>query len=149
MFGIRFFRAVKIGAVLLAAAFLMAGGLKPAQAQTGTVYIKVVKAGFILGFGGGQGTLIYNGHHYPLKIGGVGIGTIGIAEARLAGTAYHLRNPVDIIGTYSAAGASIAVVGGAKVARLQNDKGVILELHGVQLGVEATLGLGGMTISFR
>jgi hypothetical protein len=55
----------------------------------------------------------------------------------------------DIVGTYDVLGASIAVVGGPKVARLQNGKGVVLELRGQQLGFEATLGLGGMTISLH
>jgi hypothetical protein len=40
-------------------------------------------------------------------------------------------------------------IGGPKVARLQNAKGVVLELHGVQLGLEANLSLGGMTIALR
>lgn len=146
---VRFFRAMKLAVVLVAATLVLVGAAQPSRAQTGTVYFKVVNVGFILGAGGGHGRLTYNGHRYPLRIGGVGIGTIGIAEARLAGRAYNLRRAADIAGTYSAVGASIAIVGGPKVARLQNERGVILQLHGVQLGLEATLGLGGMTISLR
>jgi hypothetical protein len=119
------------------------------SAETGIVHLRIVKAGFIIGAGGGTGTLTYHGSTYRLKVGGIGIGTIGIAEARLVGVAYHLHHVADIVGTYDVLGASVAVVGGPKVARLQNGKGVVLELRGQQLGFEATLGLGGMTISLH
>ncbi len=146
MFG--FTRAIKFG-VAVVAALMLVGASTPSHAQTGTVHLKVVKVGFIVGIGGGHGTLTYQGHRYRLSVGGVGIGTIGVAGAELVGTAYNLHSPADIAGTYGAASASGAFVGGAKVARLQNEKGVILELHGVQLGFEVTLGLAGMTIGFR
>jgi hypothetical protein len=60
-----------------------------------------------------------------------------------------LHSPEDIAGVYEAAGAGVAIVGGPKVARLQNARGVVLELHGVQLGLEANLSLGGMSIALR
>jgi hypothetical protein len=43
--------------------------------------------------------------------------------------------------------ASVAVAGGAKIARLQNEKGVVLEVHGAQVGLELSLNLGGATIT--
>jgi len=104
---------------------------------------------FIVGGGGGSGVLIYQGHRYPLRVSGIGIGSIGIAEAKMSGIAYNLHRPSDITGTYSAAGAGLAVVGGGQVAQLQNEHGVLLKLQGVQLGFQATLGVGGMTISMR
>jgi len=149
MLGMRFFRAVKIGAAIVAATFLLAGGLKPAQAQTGTVRLHIVKAGFILGIGGGSGVLYYHRHAYRLSIGGIGVGSLGIAAVDLVGTAHNLHNPYDLAGTYGAAGAGGTFVAGAQVARLQNEKGVILEVHGPQVGFQVSLGLGGMTISFR
>src|SRR5215469_3095199 len=79
----------------------------------------------------------------------VSVGTIGVATVNLVGTARNLRTAADIAGTYAAASASVAIVGGGKVAKLQNEKGVILELHGVQLGLEASLSLSGMTIALQ
>jgi hypothetical protein len=143
-----FIRGIKF-ATALAAALIIAGVSSHAQAGTGTVHLKIVKAGFIVGGGGGGGTLTYNGHTYPLKVGGIGIGTIGIAETRLYGTAYHLHSPLDIAGTYATAGAGLAVGGGANVVTLQNEKGVVLQLTGTQVGFQATLGLGGLTISLH
>jgi hypothetical protein len=146
---VQLIRAIKFGAALLLAAVMLSGVSTESSAETGIVHLRVVKAGFIIGAGGGSGTLTYQGSTYRLKVGGIGIGTIGIAEARLVGVAYHLHHVADIVGTYDVLGASVAVVGGPKVARLQNGKGVVLELRGQQLGFEATLGLGGMTISLH
>ncbi len=144
-----FIRALKFCAFVAAVMVTLAGVSTPSSAQTGTVRIKIVKVGFIVGVGGGSGVLHYHGHTYRLGVGGVSAGTIGIAGANLVGTAYNLRSPADIAGTYGAGSASVAVVGGPKVARLQNEKGVVLELHGVQLGLEASLSLGGMTIVLK
>ena len=63
--------------------------------------------------------------------------------------ASHLRSPEDVAGAYSAVGAGVALVGGAKVARLQNAKGVVIELHGVQIGFDLSLNLSGLTIAMR
>jgi hypothetical protein len=144
-----FIRVIRATLAIAAAAIMLATASAPSQAQTGTVRLKIVKAGFIVGVGGGSGILNYRGRTYRLSIGGIGVGTIGIAEANLSGAAYNLRRPQDIAGTYAAAGAGLAVVGGTKVARLQNANGVVLELRGVQLGAEITLGLGGMTIALQ
>ena len=118
-------------------------------ADTGSVRITASKAGFIVGVGGGSGTLTFHGKTYPLSVGGISVGTIGIAKVELVGRAYRMNSPSDIAGTYSAVSASVAVAGGAKTARLQNSKGVILELRGRQVGFEASLDLSGVEISLR
>jgi hypothetical protein len=144
-----FIRAIKFVAVIFFAAATLAGVSTPSHAQTGAVRLHIVKAGFIIGLGGGNGVLLYHGHRYPLSIGGIGVGSLGIAAVDLVGTAHNLHHPADIAGTYGAAGAGATFVGGAQVARLQNEKGVILEVHGAQVGFQVSLGLGGMTIAFR
>jgi len=116
-------------------------------AATGSVHIRTASAGFIVGVGGGNGILHFRGRNYPLNVGGISIGTIGAASADLAGRAYNLRTPADILGTYSAVGSGLAVGGGVKYARLRNQNGVVLELRGRQAGLEASLSLSGMTIS--
>jgi hypothetical protein len=145
---LRFVHAIKF-AVIVGAALTLVGFSTESRAQTGIVHLKVVKVGFIVGVGGGHGTLFYEGHRYRLGVGGVGIGSLGIAGADLRGTAYNLHHVSDIAGTYGVAGAGGTFVGGASVARLQNEKGVVLELRGAQAGFQVTLGLGGLTISLR
>ena len=39
--------------------------------------LKITKVGFIVGVGGGSGTLNFKGKSYRLSIGGVSAGTIG------------------------------------------------------------------------
>jgi hypothetical protein len=143
------FRAIKIGLAVIVAAVVALGEPSCSYARTGSVRITVAKAGFIVGVGGGKGTLHFRGKSYPLSIGGVSVGTIGVAGADLVGRVYNLRSAADIAGTYTAASGSIAVAGGAKVARLQNANGVVMDLRGTQAGFEASLSLSGMTVSLR
>ena len=122
----------------------------PASAQSAKIELHIGKAGFIIGASGGHGTLYYEGAAIPLTIGGVSIGlTIGISSADLRGNVYNLTVPADIAGTYSRADSSLAVgVGGAGWV-LQNGKGVRIEVSGAQVGFDASLELGGMTISVK
>jgi hypothetical protein len=142
--------AIKSIAAAAAAAVVLVGAPLPSYAQTiGSVRIHLAKAGFIVGVGGGSGILHYRGRNHPLRVGGISVGTIGVARADLVGRAYNLRTAADIAGTYSAVAGSIAVAGGAKAARLQNANGVVLDLQGRQAGFEASLSLSGMNISLR
>ena len=144
-----FIRTIKCAAaVFVAAAMLMVATL-PSQADTGTVRFRVGSAGFIVGVGGGSGTLTFHGKTYPLRIGGVSVGMIGISSADLVGRARNLRRASDIAGTYTAVGAGLAVAGGASTARMQNANGVILEVRGTKVGFSASLDLSGLQISMQ
>jgi hypothetical protein len=142
-------QVVRICAATAVAAVILAGAPTRSYAETGSVRLKVTKVGFIVGVGGGSGTLNFKGQTYRLSVGGVSAGTIGAAGADLVGTATNLRTATDIAGTYSAASAGIAVAGGAKVVTLQNSNGVVLTLRGKQVGFEASLSLSGLTISVQ
>src|SRR5262245_11327786 len=117
------FRAIRLSAIVVAAA-LLAGSTSQSYADTGTVRLKITMVGFIVGVGGGSGTLTFQGRQYRLSIGGVSAG------ADLVGRASNLRTAADIAGTYSAVSAGVAVAGGAKAATLQNSNGVVLRLQG-------------------
>ncbi len=122
----------------------------PVEAGTGAVRVRIVKMGFIVGAGGGEGVLTYRGRAYPFTVSGVGVGlVVGAAAAELVGRAYNLRQPWDIAGTYSVVGAGAAVVGGVRATRLQNGNGVVLELQGGQVGLELSVGVSGVTIAMR
>ena len=142
----KFTSVLKYAAAIAAAFCVMAASAAPSQAQSGTVRLHVVKAGFIIGVGGGSGVLHFQGHSFPLRIGGIGIGSLGVAAVDLSGTASNLHRASDIAGTYGAAGAGATFVGGGQVATLQNEHGVVLRVSGPQVGFQVTLGLGGMTI---
>ncbi len=143
------FGLIKPAAAMIAAAVVLASATVPSWADSGRVRIRITKAGFIIGVGGGEGVLHFKGRNYRFRVSGISGGTIGVAHMDLIGTASNLQRPSDIAGSYTAGSASIAVVGGAKVARVRNANGVVLELHGAQVGLELSLNLGGATITME
>jgi hypothetical protein len=142
-------RATTLGSAFLVAAVILTAAPSLSYAESGSVSMRISKVGFIVGVGGGSGTLTFKGRHYRLSIGGVSAGTIGMASMNLVGTATNLRTAADIAGSYSVASAGLAVAGGGKVATLQNANGVVLQMQGRQVGFEASLAVSGLTISLR
>ena len=137
-------------ALLSLVAFAVVSLPAPSRAETGSVHLVVTKAGFIVGVGGGSGTLTFQGRRYPLSVGGVSFGaTIGASKTELVGRALNMHRPSDIAGTYSAIGAGAAVAAGAGVVTLQNAKGVVLEMKGRKIGLEASVAISGLEISLR
>ena len=100
---IAFVQTMKTGTIAAATAAMLLTALPtPADAQsTGSVRFRVASAGFIIGTGGGTGTLNFKGRTYPLSVGGLSVGTIGVSSADLVGTASNLRSARDIVGSYS------------------------------------------------
>ena len=142
-------RGTKLSAAIVVAAIMLAGALSWSYAETGSVRFNIVKAGFIVGVGGGSGTLNFQGRNYQLSIGGINVGTIGASAVELVGTAENLRTAADIAGTYSQGSAALAIVGGGRVAELQNQNGVVLKVSGPAIGLEASLSISGMTVSMQ
>ena len=121
-----------------------------AEAATGSVELNIFSAGFVVGAGGGSGVLVFQGRRYPLSVGGISAGaTIGASSADLVGTASNLHDARDIEGVYSAIGAGVAVAGGASAAQRSNARGVVLHLHGRQVGFKIGFALSGLTISLK
>ena len=131
------------GAGLATAAFVV-----PAEAATGSVSLHIASAGFILGVTGGSGTLRFQGRSYPLRVGGISAGAlIGVSATDLVGTASNIHAPGDIVGIYSAIGAGMSGAGGRSNAQMSNANGVVLRLHGRQVGFSFSIDLSGMSIS--
>ena len=100
--------------------------------------------------GGGRGVLTFRGIHYPFRVSGMSFGaTIGASTTDLVGRALNMHTPGDIAGNYSAIGAGGALAAGAGGVQLQNEKGVILQLHGVKVGVELSAAVGGVQIALE
>ncbi len=145
----RMIKLIKFIGITAAVASICLAATTPSQAQTCSIRLHIVKAGFIVGAGGGNGTLVCHGHAYRLTVGGIGLGSLGVAAADLVGTASNVHNPANVAGTYGAAGAGVTFVGGGQVATLQNEKGVVLHVGGGQVGFQVSLGLAGMTIGLQ
>jgi hypothetical protein len=116
----------------------------------GYVRVKLVKAGLVVGAGGGSGVLTYRGRDYPFRVSGLSLGvTAGASVSRLEGRASGIRQVSDFAGTYSAVGAGGAFVGGVGGVHLGNEKGVVLALQGPKVGMEFAANLSGINISLK
>ena len=136
--------------VLISGTALALGGISgTAQAATGTVSLHIVSAAFIFGIGGGSGVLTFGGKQYPLSVGGISAGALGISGTDLVGTANHIHDPHDIEGVYTAIGAGVAVAGGVEATTLRNARGVVLRLRGSQVGFKISFSLSGLTINLK
>ena len=137
-----------------AAAFaaLFAGGLAtPSKADTGTVRVVFTKGGLIVGAGSGRGVLVFKGHRYPFRVGGMSVGfTIGVSTTNLQGQALNMNRPTDLNGSYAVLGAGAAVAAGAGGVTLQNSQtGVVLQLAGGKVGAEVSAAVGGVTVTLE
>jgi hypothetical protein len=137
-------------ALIALAAFAGATLSSTARADEGTVVLTIYKAGWIIGGSGGGGTLTFRGRSYPLSAGGLDYGLVfGGSRTVLRGRVSNIYRPSDVAGVYGAAGAGLAVGGGARAIVLTNQKGAVLELSGRQVGLMANVDLSGLAITLK
>jgi hypothetical protein len=141
------FRAALIGLI----AILGSVGLtSAAYADSGTVSIRIFKAGFVIGGSAGSGVLHFHGRNYPLSVGGLSYGfTFGASETRFHGTVSNIRRPSDIAGVFGQAGAGAALVRGAQAVVLTNQNGAVLALTGGQTGLIVSADLSGLALGLK
>ncbi len=121
-----------------------------AFADSGSVTLRIVKAGFVIGGSGGSGVLVFHGRRYPLSIGGISYGfTFGASETVFHGTVTNIRRPSDVSGVYGQAGAGAAIIRGAQAVILTNQNGAVLSLAGRQAGLIVSADLSGLALSMR
>jgi len=125
-------------------------GLSSASADEGSITLTIYKAGWIIGGSGGSGVLIFHGRAYPVSTGGLDYGLVfGGSKTVLHGRVHHIFRPSDVAGVYGAAGAGLAIGGGARAIVLTNQKGAVLELSGRQVGLMANADLSGLAITLK
>jgi hypothetical protein len=112
-----------------------------ANSEDGRIHITFFKGDR----GSGSGYLFYQGQRHGLGISATSIGRVR-ATIDLLGTASNLHSATDIIGTYSAADPQAGILKREKIARIENGKGVVLEMRAVNLGRWSSLNLSGLTI---
>jgi hypothetical protein len=137
-------------ALLALTAFAGATLSSASYADEGAVSLVIYKAGWIIGGSGGGGTLYFRGRAYPLSTGGLDSGLVfGGSKTVLQGRVHNIWRPSDVAGVYAAAGAGLAIGGGARAIVLTNQKGAVLELSGRQVGLMANVDLSGLAITLR
>jgi len=128
----------------------LVGAVSVANADDGTIRIRIFKAGFIIGGSAGEGVLTFHGRSYPLVIGGLSYGfTFGASETRFHGTVSNIRRPSDVNGVYGQGGAGAAVGRGAQGIVLANQSGAVLSLAGEQTGLIVSADLSGLALSLK
>ena len=144
-------RAMFVALFALAGIGLTSAALtSPALADSGTISFRVLKGGWFIGGQGGSGTLFFHGRAYPISIGGLSAGLVfGASETTFRGTVSNIFRPSDVAGVYGAAGAGGALGVGAQVIVLRNEKGAVLNVRGVQVGLQVNLDLSGLVINLK
>src|SRR5580698_3573962 len=74
----------------------MAKTHRPAPPPVTTIHFHGGSVGFIVGVGGASGVVRYRGVNYPIEVGGVKLGTIGVNSYDVSGRVYNLRRLSDI-----------------------------------------------------
>jgi hypothetical protein len=141
-----FTRAV-VSALLLSGLARNASAQNPPLRPSGSVNIHQVQIAFIGSGTTGGGTLYFRGRAYPFKLGGLGIGGIGISTIDAVGTVYNLYRLEDFNGVYGQAQTGFAIGEQGKGQMwLQNSHGVYLKLQTKRQGLALSLGAGGMAV---
>ena len=137
--------ALAVGMVLLFTSSTIALGQD--SKPSGTVTIHQVQVAFIGSGTSGGGTLRFRGKNYSFKLGGLGIGGIGVSRIDASGTVYNLNRLQDFNGVYGQARTGWAVGKSGKGEMwLQNGNGVYLKLRAQRQGLSLNLGADGMVI---
>ena len=99
-----------------------------------------------IGYSWASGTLIYKGKHYPISVDGLSVGSVGAESATATGKVYHLKSVSDFDGTYASVGAGATVGGGAAVATMKNQNGVVVDLGSTARGLKFNLSASGVNM---
>ena len=117
---------------------------------SGTVEMRQGQVAFIGSADAGSGKLHYGGKTYPFRVGGLGIGGIGISSIEAEGAVYHLSDVAQFGGLYVQGRYGFAV---GEASRgdlwLQNGAGVIMHLRAKREGLILSLGADGVVVSLN
>ena len=138
----------RVSAAIALASVMMA---TPALAQTpdATIQFKGGSVAFIGKAQWGSGTLNYHGKSYPIKVNGLGVGSIGGSSFSATGEVYNLKSVKDIEGTYGSASASATAGAGAGVIDMTNGNGVEIKARAKSAGLQLTVAASGVDIRLK
>jgi len=122
----------------------------PRRDFSGTIEISSTQIAFIGSAQSGSGTLEFEGMEHDFKIGGLGIGGIGIQSVNAVGVVYNLEKLSDFEGTYSQARMGATVGKGKSSIGLNNNRNdVYIELKSSNKGIALATGIDGMSIKLK
>jgi len=117
---------------------------------SGTIEISSTQIAFIGSAQSGSGTLEFEGMEHDFKIGGLGIGGIGIHTVNAVGVVYNLEKLSDFNGTYGQARMGLTVgKGKSSIGLSNNSNDVYIELKSSNKGIALAAGIDGMVITLK
>ncbi|MFP5259454.1 MAG: hypothetical protein ACLGQH_10565 [Acidobacteriota bacterium] len=140
--------ALLVSLLLLCGFLILPGGALAADPgrPVGHIVMEFGQGSFILSAMGGKGTLTFKGRRYAFKVGGMGVGGLGVSKITAVGEVYGLKRIEDFPGAYLQAHADYAAVAGQGVQWLENSNGVVLQLRSTSKGLSLNLGADGLKI---
>ena len=143
--------ALPLSALLVCACLTVPGDARAEELgrPAGHVSMQVGQGGFILSAMGGKGTLTFRGRTYAFKVGGLGVGGIGVSKITAYGEVYRLKRLEDFPGAFLQARAGYAAIEGKGVLWLENSNGVVLQLRSRSKGLSLNLGADGLKIELE
>jgi hypothetical protein len=142
-------RRLQIGLVGIVGLVVVLAGFAAAQGEAPNATLSLsegsVAAG--IGFAWGAGTLTYQGKTYPVRVGGLSVGDVGVTRVSATGKVYHLAELSNFSGTYTAVGVGGTLGGGGGVTAMRNQNGVVIELTGATQGLNIKLSVEGVRLT--
>jgi hypothetical protein len=102
-----------------------------------------------VGYRWGAGVLTFRGKTYPFRVEEIAVGDIGVSRAEATGNVYHLTKIEDFSGDYVAASTSAAITSGIGIATMRNRHGVVIDLTGVDQGLDLKFAVEGVKITLE
>jgi len=136
-------------AALALAGALIAAPVAMAQTPDATIDFKGGSVAFIGKAQWGSGTLTFHGKRYPIKVNGLGIGSIGASSYSATGEVYNLETAKDIEGTYGQASAGATAGAGGGAITMTNGSGVTIKARAKTAGLQLTVAASGVDIRLK
>ena len=98
----------------------------------------------------GDGTLTHQGKEYNFKLGGLGVGGVGVAHVKATGDVYELKDAADFAGNFVDARIGIAATAvGKGHLWIKNTNGVYVHLKSELEGLALTLGADAIIVKME
>jgi hypothetical protein len=133
--------------LLMSCIFMGVCSVGAEEIPTGTIELSGGSVAAGVGYTWGNGTLIFEGKKYPIKVQGLSIVHVGVSDYTASGTVYNLKKLSDIDGVYTTVSAGAALAGGASATAMENSHGVVIQMVAMHAGVNLSLGPKGVAIN--
>jgi hypothetical protein len=101
------------------------------------------------GFAWGHGQMNFQGRNHLFRVSSLSIADAGAAGIYATGRVMRLRKISDFSGNYQASGAGATMAGSGLATRLQNERGVLIELVAMDAATAANRSVNGVRLRLK